>query len=210
MKIFKNILFYVISFTWGLLMSFIGLLIILFLMLLGYKAKTFNGRVFIEVGENWGGSEFGCFFICSKNPPLYLKQHECGHGIQNAVLGPFTPFLISIPSMVRYWLRENINKWQFSIMTCTIMLLTSLLLLVPGIIVDLLWLEIVGGILIGYTVFFSFWLLAIETPKYYNSKSYPLYDDIHFEGGATRIGEILFPDEGIMKNISLWEILRNL
>lgn len=195
MKVFKNILFYIASFTWGIIMSLVGLLIILTLMAAGYKVKTFNSRLYIEIGKNWGGCEFGCVFLCSEGSSLSLKQHECGHGIQNIILGPFIIFLVSIPSMVRYWLRETSKKWQFAIMTCTIMLLASLLFLVPGLIAGLLWLEILGGIFTGYTVMFSLWLLTTETPLYYISGCYPDYDDVWFEGTASRWGAKLFPED---------------
>lgn len=34
--------------------------------------------------------------------------HECGHGIQNIIFGPLFPFLVAIPSVIRYWYREVI------------------------------------------------------------------------------------------------------
>lgn len=33
-------------------------------------------------------------------------MHEWGHGIQNIILGPLMPFLVAIPSCIRYWYRE--------------------------------------------------------------------------------------------------------
>ena len=40
---------------------------------------------------------------------LHTKQHELGHTFQNAILGPFFIFLVSIPSAIRYWL-HRFNK----------------------------------------------------------------------------------------------------
>lgn len=45
-------------------------------------------------------------FVCSVDSGKYLKDHEFGHNIQNCVYGPITPFLITIPSAVRYWWRR--------------------------------------------------------------------------------------------------------
>ena len=87
-------------------MSIIGALVILALMIAGHKPKLFHNRVYIEVGKSWGGLELGCFFIANKNSSLHIKQHEAGHTIQNAILGVFFPFVIGIPSAVRYWYRE--------------------------------------------------------------------------------------------------------
>ena len=39
MKKFKIILFYVLSFTWGIIMSLIGAIVFLVLMCIGYKPK---------------------------------------------------------------------------------------------------------------------------------------------------------------------------
>lgn len=45
------------------------------------------------------------FFIlgygCESSGP-----HEMGHGLQTLVFGPFMPFIISIPSMIRFWIRR--------------------------------------------------------------------------------------------------------
>lgn len=32
----------------------------------------------------------------------YLRSHECGHGLQNIILGPLFPFVIAIPSAIKY------------------------------------------------------------------------------------------------------------
>lgn len=106
MKILKTILFYLISFTWGLPMTLVGVICSLALLVTGHKPKMFHCFIYFEVGEGWGGFEAGCFFFCSKNSSLHLKQHESGHGIQNLMFGVFMPFIVSIPSCARYWYRE--------------------------------------------------------------------------------------------------------
>lgn len=110
MKKLKVFIFYILSFTWGLPMSLAGLLVAGVLMLAGYKPKRFHHLFYFEVGENWGGVELGCFFVVNKNPSLHIKQHEAGHGIQNIVFGPLMPFIVSIPSAIRYWNREYLYR----------------------------------------------------------------------------------------------------
>ena len=34
----------------------------------------------------------------------HTTMHEIGHTFQNAVLGPLYPFLVLIPSAIRYWM----------------------------------------------------------------------------------------------------------
>lgn len=107
----KNlVVFYILSFTWGFITSFIGLLILLPLVLTKRVHKT-HGRlygVFPEAfGKGWG-FEMGCFFFvaqdCEKD--LKLHSHEMGHGLQNILFGPFMIFLVTIPSVIRFWYRE--------------------------------------------------------------------------------------------------------
>lgn len=112
MKIFKRILFYIASFTWGLPMSLIGLVVIGFLAPFK-RVHVYHGRLYGEVGTNWGGLELGCFFICDRNSSNLLKNHECGHGLQNCLWGPLMPFVISIPSAIRYWYREILSRVDF-------------------------------------------------------------------------------------------------
>ena len=74
-KILFSIMFWVVSCTWGIIMTTIGALITAGLNLIkfagsvaGYdlKIKTHrNGCSFItEIGGNWGGLELGAFALC--------------------------------------------------------------------------------------------------------------------------------------------------
>ena len=105
MLIFKRILYYILSFTWGFLTSFVGLIVIGILAPFG-KVHVYHGRLYGVVGKNWGGLELGCFFLCGKYCQTnHLLAHESGHGLQNILWGPFYIFVILIPSAIRYWYR---------------------------------------------------------------------------------------------------------
>lgn len=110
MKVIKTIGFYLASFTWGLPMTLVGCIVALCLLVTGHKPHRFHWFIYFEVGENWGGFECGCFFVANKGASLSLKQHESGHGLQNIMLGVFMPFVVSIPSAVRYWYREYLVR----------------------------------------------------------------------------------------------------
>ena len=105
-KNLNTLVFYLLSFTWGFIMSFIGLITILTLWAMGNKPKIFHRRIYVEYGHNWGGVDLGCFFVVSKGSNHRLLAHEAGHGIQNAIFGPLFPFVVAIPSAIRYWYRE--------------------------------------------------------------------------------------------------------
>lgn len=112
--IFDRVIFYFLSFTWGSLSSIIGLLMMIPFLIIG-KVKTFSGRlygIFPKIfGKDWGFA-IGCFYFVANNEKdicelnIGLHTHECGHGIQNIIFGPLMPFLVLIPSMIRYWYRE--------------------------------------------------------------------------------------------------------
>ncbi len=80
------------------------------LLVTGHKPKRFHSNIYFEVGTGWGGFKAGGFFFVNKNPSLHLRQHESGHGIQNLMLGVFMPFIVSIPSAIRYWYREYLTR----------------------------------------------------------------------------------------------------
>ena len=102
----KKFLFYIISFTWGLPLTFIGCLVAAVLTVFGYKPKKFGCCYYYEVGNGWGGFELGPLFLVNKESSDLIKTHELGHSIQNCIFGPFTLLLVTIPSAIRYWYRE--------------------------------------------------------------------------------------------------------
>lgn len=103
-------LFWLLQFTWGLPMMLFGFIVSLVLICCGKKhVKTPIGWRF-EVGYGWGGFECGIVYVRDKKRREILDSldcHEMGHClVQNAILGPLCPFLVSIPSAIRYWYRE--------------------------------------------------------------------------------------------------------
>jgi len=110
-KVLLAILFWFLSLTWGLLMTLIGLLVTAFAIIF-LKGKVHrNGFSYIvEVGGNWGGLNLGAVSLCGGYTTTcpdeewfqHTRRHEFGHGLQNCILGPLFPFLVAIPSAIRY------------------------------------------------------------------------------------------------------------
>lgn len=108
-KIINNTgLFYLLQFTWGLAMNIIGALVFAFLIIFRKKqVKKYHSHFYIVVGKTeWGGLNLGLFFLVDKTEHLVHKYHEAGHGLQNIVYGPLFPFLVAIPSAIRYHYRN--------------------------------------------------------------------------------------------------------
>jgi len=102
----KVILYWFIQSTWGFCLTAIGGVLTLLFLLAGLRPKVFGYSVYVEVGKQWGGLNLGGFFFVQKGASLSLKRHEYGHSFQNLGLGPLMPFLITIPSAIRYHYRN--------------------------------------------------------------------------------------------------------
>lgn len=111
-------LYYLMACTWGIIMTILGLIITLILGIVKIfiPKKVIFERYYwiysITVGpEWWGGCEMGLMFLRDHNSSVnYINPHEFGHTFQNCLLGPLFPFIVAIPSAIRYWLREIFPK----------------------------------------------------------------------------------------------------
>lgn len=100
--------FWLNSLTWGVIMSTIGLLAAVVLIATAHKPKLFGYAIYFEVGSGWGGVNLGPIFIVNKKPTDHTLHHEYGHAFQNCVWGVLFPFVIAIPSFLRYQKRKRI------------------------------------------------------------------------------------------------------
>lgn len=87
-------------------MTLIGLMAACALIGSGHKPKPFGGCLHFTVGKNWGGVSLGIVIITDDDTPLSTMLHEFGHSIQNCCYGFLMPFLVCLPSAIRYWYRE--------------------------------------------------------------------------------------------------------
>ena len=98
------ITFYLLSFTWGILVSLTGIIVSLVLMTLGHKPHKNRYGWYFELGPKNAGFSLGPMAIIG-SPSKYLTNHEFGHAIQNCFYGPFMIFII-LASIIRFWYRE--------------------------------------------------------------------------------------------------------
>ena len=99
----KKSIFYLLSLTWGLPMTLIGAITIFILKLLGKEIKKWGYCYYVEVGTGWGGVNLGMFFVTCEDADEHTRNHEHGHALQNCIWGFLMPFVIGIPSLIRYW-----------------------------------------------------------------------------------------------------------
>lgn len=186
----NKLIFWLLSLTWGLPMTLIGAAAALFLRWRAYIPTRFGPCWVFVVGERWGGVNLGPIILVSKGSGSNTINHEIGHALQNCIWGPLFPFVIAIPSVIRYWIREQegyIKKIKFSAIFDIALMIICIISLV------LIWFDTAIMITLLLT-FIELYLLIIvswldwkELPQYKNEQS-PSYDDIWFEGQATRWG----------------------
>jgi len=103
-------LYYLLAGTWGVILTFVGLLITAILAIAKLFTKSITFKKFywiyyIKVNpEYWGGFEMGLMFVRDQCSYRSINDHEFGHTFQNCLFGPLMLFLVSLPSAIRYWI----------------------------------------------------------------------------------------------------------
>ena len=97
--------FYILQWTWGIIMNIIGSFIFLYALIAKWEIKKYRNAIALYCPKRFGAINFGMFLVIGKGNEKSLP-HEYGHGIQNLIWGPLMPFVISIPSAIRFWYRK--------------------------------------------------------------------------------------------------------
>lgn len=98
--------FYFLNIVWGFPMNIIGSIVAIGLLIVGKHPTCYGGCLCFTAGRDWGGVSFGLVMVVSDRSSELTKNHELGHAVQNAIYGVFMPFIVSIPSAIRYWYRR--------------------------------------------------------------------------------------------------------
>jgi hypothetical protein len=104
-------IYYLLSFTWGFLMTFIGIVAAFILLCKGHRPICWGRCICFHTGRRWGGVSLGLVIITDCSSESSILNHEHGHSIQNAIYGVFFPFIVAIPSAIRYQYRRFIQKY---------------------------------------------------------------------------------------------------
>ena len=189
----KTALYWIVSCTWGIIMTLIGAVIALGLLIAGHKPKIFHYNVYFAFGTGWGGVNFGAFFFLSTTSPDSTKQHEAGHGLQNLIFGVFQPFVVAIPSAFRCVLRDctYTGKKVVAGVVTALVGAVGLAGAILGFLYGLTALGVVGLLMALYAGIIALWAFRREIPQYAGG-AYVDYDAIWFEGCATRWGQKFF------------------
>lgn len=188
MKGLKVFLFWFLSLTWGCIMTAIGLVAAFIMLVTKHKPQIFGPCIYFEVGKNWGGINLGPIFLVNKGCGVYTKSHEAGHGIQNIILGPLFPFIVGIPSAMRYTvfgLNTEFKKIMFTLFVFLIALVIATIITFIALIVNVYSLSFLAIFISVYFLIIFLWLLNYEIPNLATAK----YSDIWFEAEADVLGK---------------------
>lgn len=195
MKKLSYTIYWLLQCTWGLIMTFIGAVAALGAIILGYKPQKFGPNIYFKIGHYWGGVSFGPFFFCCEESRESTLSHESGHSVQNIILGPLFPFIVAIPSAIRYWLRElapdRIKKSLFNLyLLLSALIVTTLCACMTGLLFHWHYVTIFFELLRMYFLCVSIWLASIEIPRYDHGEVD--YYSIWFEKQANEFGNKYF------------------
>ena len=178
----KRFMYYFLQWTWGITMNVIGAIMCLVALCCKWPVQKYRNGVEILVSNNFGGLELGMFFIRGKDCPG-VAPHEYGHGIQHLWWGPLFPFVIGIPSALRYWLRHFKTPTGRRTFLGIILAAGALAAMIMGVlsaVLGCLFLTVIALVFLLYCLILVSWAQYIELPQYEIKKT--KYDDIWFEG----------------------------
>lgn len=103
--------FYILSFTWGIIMTLIGLIAAAAVMITTkQRLKRNQYGFYLIVGDNNSGLSLGFITFLNKGAESLL-EHEFGHSVQNCYYGPFM-IVINLWSAARFWFREYLVRFR--------------------------------------------------------------------------------------------------
>ena len=156
LSILQEVIYWILSWTWGIIMTLIGAFPAIALLITGHKPQVFGWDICFVVGKNWGGVSFGVFIFVDSVDDFHNKCHEHGHGLQNILMGPLFPFIVGIRSTIRYWMRERADyddKTIFCAIVTSVMELVSSVGIALGYIFNNLAVTIVATLALAYTIY---------------------------------------------------------
>lgn len=187
MKVLKGIAYWLLSCTWGIIMTVIGLITALVMLCIGKKPHKNGYGMYFVLKNNMGSIALGPVAVVSSENDHTLC-HEYGHSWQNAFLGPFFIILCAFPSLLRCLLVnlwENVNKVYaylliFGVFSCLFLLVSIALCVAYEYVIYIVFICVSG-----YCVALSLFLCGQR--KLFTVDGI-IYDAFWVEGWATKIG----------------------
>ena len=101
MKKINKPTYWTLSFTWGIIMTLVGIIMSIGLLIMGKRPERNQYGIAFKVGKSWGGFSAGPFAVACEDTSQHTLNHEFGHSIQNCWYGPLMLF-VTLASVCRY------------------------------------------------------------------------------------------------------------
>lgn len=105
-----KVVYYILSYTWGLLNTIIGWLVLLILLPHGRLRGRGSAR-YLQLNRptTWGFS-IGRLVVVGKDWNIETLKHEFGHTVHSIIFGPLVWLFVYIPSFLRFWYIRKSKK----------------------------------------------------------------------------------------------------
>lgn len=197
LSVFEILGFYVLSFTWGIILTAIGCVVSIGLLLTAHRPHLFYQNIYFEVGKTWKGLNLGVFFITNKNSTFEDKQRLSGHGIQNIIFGVFTPLIITIPCVLRQLLmffKTYEAKRIFAIILFLCAEVITMTLCIVGFYINIDLMHVMCCVVL-YLIPLNLWFFAQELPRYQYENRYYLYEERFIERIGVKLGKKFYEND---------------
>ena len=118
-KFLKIAGFRLLQWTWGFPQTFLGFLYTGLLRLNGWRSRPYECAIATYHQSAYGYVSLGMYFTFPGELNLHTAEHEYGHSIQSAILGPLYLLVIGIPSLMwaafgkRYRTKYGVSYYAF-------------------------------------------------------------------------------------------------
>ena len=102
--------YYILSFTWGIIMTLMGVIVSIALIITKHKPKRNQYGWYFELKPGHSGLSLGPAAFVNKGAESVLP-HEFGHSVQNCFYGPFM-LVVTAWSAARFWFREYLVAFR--------------------------------------------------------------------------------------------------
>ena len=94
--------FWMLSCTWGIIMTMIGAIGAAVFLIMGHRPARVGYSYMFVIGQGWGAVSIGPFLWMSEGmaKQTEMRLHETGHSIQNCLWGVLFRFIVIIPSLL--------------------------------------------------------------------------------------------------------------
>jgi hypothetical protein len=187
----KKLLFWIGSFTWGILLTLPGAIMALVFALRGGKPLKVRTTFIFKVKIKGVSFSLGPFIVATEGYTQEQVFRLVGNSIQNSIYGPFYFFLIVVPKLIMSSISriyDLADRASCLAGICLVMLaIVSLTLFIIGLVFSSIILMLSSLAWAGYCLYLFFWLSNFMAQENKDSSKF-----IWFDSQALSLGKEIY------------------